>query len=131
MVFQKLPLHEAHSLGSTTSVESISIAPKTNIGVSNNPYIQFKVYDIPATVSLEDFCKSEPQAIERGGALIYVIDAKATPYDKACEYFKTAVVTMLQHIPKINLEVFIHKVDGDIFTKGDEYKLGKCGHVEP
>eukprot|EP00826_Nyctotherus_ovalis_P053161 TRINITY_DN6861_c0_g2_i6.p1 TRINITY_DN6861_c0_g2~~TRINITY_DN6861_c0_g2_i6.p1 ORF type:complete len:203 (+),score=69.67 TRINITY_DN6861_c0_g2_i6:111-719(+) len=115
VVFQKLPLHEAHSLGSSTSVEIINF--------TNNPYIQFKVYDIPSTIAFDEFCKPEHSAVQQCGALIYVIDAKATPYDKACASFNEAVVTLLKYVPKLNFEVFIHKVDGDTFTKGDEYKL--------
>lgn len=63
--------------------------------VANNPYMQFKVYDIPHHISLDDFCKSE-QAIQTCGAMIYVIDAKATPYDKACEHFKMCVATLMR-----------------------------------
>ena len=64
--------------------------------MSNNPYIQFKVHDIPASVSLDDFCKSDPSAIQRCGAMIYVIDAKATPFEKACDNFKQCVATLLR-----------------------------------
>jgi len=67
--------------------------------VTNNPYIQFKVHDIPTTIPLDDYCKQElvtMNGAERPGAIIYVIDAKATPYDKACEYFRTAVATFLR-----------------------------------
>jgi len=56
------------------------------------------VYDIPSTISFEEFCKPEHSAVQQCGALIYVIDAKATPYDKACAAFNESVVTLLKVI---------------------------------
>ena len=97
-MFQKLPLHEAHSLGSSTGVDVIShnTLLTFHLDVTNNPYIQYKVYDIPMAVPLDEFCKNHLDAMQRCGSLIYVIDAKATPYEKACEYFKFCVATILR-----------------------------------
>ena len=63
--------------------------------VANNPYIQFRVYDIPQCVNLDEFCKADP-AVKTCGAMIYIIDAKATPYDKACENFKYCASALMR-----------------------------------
>lgn len=80
-------------------------------GVSNNPYIQFKVYDIPNHIDLDDFCKKEAQAVQRCGSVVYIIDAKATPYEKACESFIALAAIMMKVSNSLLLIVLVFDQD--------------------
>eukprot|EP00588_Corethron_pennatum_P007101 CAMPEP_0194294874 /NCGR_PEP_ID=MMETSP0169-20130528/51931_1 /TAXON_ID=218684 /ORGANISM="Corethron pennatum, Strain L29A3" /LENGTH=433 /DNA_ID=CAMNT_0039043875 /DNA_START=15 /DNA_END=1319 /DNA_ORIENTATION=- len=54
-------------------------------------------------------------------ALIFVIDAQDEPYDHVLQRFTDTVARAVRHNPHISVEVFINKVDGELFLS-DEAK---------
>jgi Ras-related GTP-binding protein C/D len=54
-------------------------------------------------------------------SLIFVVDAQDEPYDHVLQSFTSAVTCALLVNPNINVEVFINKVDGELFLS-DESK---------
>jgi Ras-related GTP-binding protein C/D len=54
-------------------------------------------------------------------SLIFVMDAQDEPYDHVLQSFTNAVTRAIQLNPQITVEVFINKVDGELFTS-DESK---------
>lgn len=57
----------------------------------------------------------------RATALIFVLDAQDEPYDHVLQHFTKAVKRALSANPHIAIEVFINKVDGELFLS-DEAK---------
>ena len=54
-------------------------------------------------------------------SLIFVVDAQDEPYDHVLQSFTNAVTRALELNPNIVIEVFINKVDGELFLS-DESK---------
>ena len=48
-------------------------------------------------------------------SLIFVVDAQDEPYDHVLQSFTTAVTRAVSVNPNIAIEVFINKVDGELF----------------
>lgn len=63
------------------------------------------------------------------GALVFVIDAQDEPYTEALEKFHATVTRAYRANPHIHFEVFIHKVDGDLFLS-DEQKTECQADIE-
>ena len=83
--------------------------------------MDFQVWDFPAQVdynSLVDF----DSVFSEVGALLWVIDAQDEYFD-AIERLNSTIFYLQSKYPSINIEVFVHKVDGlsDDF-KGDIYR---------
>ena len=55
------------------------------------------------------------------GALIYVIDAQSQEYDTACLKLRDLIKQTSEVKPELNYEIFIHKIDSDLFNT-DEAK---------
>jgi Ras-related GTP-binding protein C/D len=53
--------------------------------------------------------------------LLFVVDAQDEPYDHVLQSFSNVVTRALSVNPQISIEVFIHKVDGELFLS-DESK---------
>ena len=56
------------------------------------------------------------------GALVFVIDAQDDPYTDSLEFLIATIQRAHEVNPKLSFDVFIHKVDGDLFL-GDDLKL--------
>jgi Ras-related GTP-binding protein C/D len=54
-------------------------------------------------------------------SLIFVVDAQDEPYDHVLQSFTTAVMAATRVNPQVSIEVFINKVDGELFLS-DESK---------
>jgi len=66
--------------------------------------------------------KTTPSSVFAGStSLIFVVDAQDEPYDHVLQSFTQAVTKALQVNPNIAVEVFINKVDGELFLS-DESK---------
>mmetsp|Transcript_18488 Transcript_18488/g.30134 ORF Transcript_18488/g.30134 Transcript_18488/m.30134 type:complete len:440 (+) Transcript_18488:34-1353(+) len=117
VVFQKMSPHETLFLESTTALSIKFIA--------NNPYVQFEVWDFPGDVDLADGVVFEDQVLSPDlifgncAALAYVIDAQDDPSTEALSKFHEIVTIARSVNQNMHFEVFIHKVDGDLFLSED------------
>lgn len=117
VVFQKMSPHETLFLESTNYLEIKHIA--------NNPFVQFEVWDFPGDLDLkeeiifEDHVLDLKQIFQGCVALVYVVDAQDDPSTDALGKLHELVECARELNENINYEVFIHKVDGDLFLSED------------
>jgi Ras-related GTP-binding protein C/D len=86
--------------------------------VDHTPLCRFTVWDFPGDYYGE---AEEENVFEGATSLIFVVDAQDEPYDHVLQSFTNAVTRALQLNPNIVIEVFINKVDGELFLS-DESK---------
>jgi Ras-related GTP-binding protein C/D len=87
--------------------------------VDHTPLCRFTIWDFPGDYYGEG---DDNDAIFEGStSLIFVVDAQDEPYDHVLQSFTTAVTRAVQVNPNIAVEVFINKVDGELFLS-DESK---------
>lgn len=85
--------------------------------VDHTPLCRFTVWDFPG-----DYYGEDQEAVFAGStSLIFVVDAQDEPYDHVLQSFTNAVTRALKTNPGIAVEVFINKVDGELFLS-DESK---------
>jgi Ras-related GTP-binding protein C/D len=113
--------HETFFLTPTTKVEPHLI--------DNNPYIQFTIKDYPGNYELRESSPSDVQAIKNCGTLIYVIDAQPQDYEGNCNKLRDIIKTCSQVNKNIQYEVFIHKIDSDLFLS-DEQKMDCLNEIQ-
>jgi Ras-related GTP-binding protein C/D len=95
--------------------------------VDHTPLCRFTIWDFPGDYyggeAAEGEEGEEGNVFEGGGAtsLIFVVDAQDEPYDHVLQSFTNAVTRALDRNPNIVIEVFINKVDGELFLS-DESK---------
>lgn len=111
VVFQKMPPHETLFLESTQKPDIKSIA--------HNMLLGFKVCDFPGNFF---FHEDVDHYFKNCGALVFVIDAQDEPYHETLQYAKRLITRVYNISPKTYFEIFIHKVDGDLFLS-DEHKM--------
>jgi Ras-related GTP-binding protein C/D len=116
VVFQKMSPHETlFRLEATQGLERAL--------VDHTPLCRFVVFDYPGDYYGEDdpdiFRSSHPDTGRT--SLIFVVDAQDEPYDHVLQSFTTVVTRALAVNPNIAVEVFINKVDGELFLS-DESK---------
>ena len=91
--------------------------------VDHTPLCRFVVEDFPGDYYGED----NPDIFSNKGgdmgrtSLIFVVDAQDEPYDHVLQSFTSAITRALEVNPNIAVEVFINKVDGELFLS-DESK---------
>lgn len=108
MVFQKLAPHETFFLLPSAQVETQQIMTNDNI--------YFNTVDFPGNYVLKSDLQRQ---ISQCGALIYVIDAQHQEYESACIKLRDLIKQTSEVKPNLNYEVFIHKVDSDMFMTDD------------
>ncbi|KAF5623974.1 Gtr1 G domain protein [Fusarium sp. NRRL 25303] len=109
VVFHKLPPNETLFLESTARIQKDSMAS----------FMDFQVWDFPGQIDVFENPGFDIEAIfSEIGALIWVIDAQ-DDYLEAVMRLNTTILFLQRTYPNINIEVFIHKVDG----LSDDYKL--------
>ncbi|KAM3514898.1 hypothetical protein MY11210_001503 [Beauveria gryllotalpidicola] len=109
VVFHKLPPNETLFLESTARIQKDSMAS----------FMEFQVWDFPGQIDVFETPNFDMEAIfGEIGALIWVIDAQ-DDYLEAVARLNTTILALQGSYPNINIEVFIHKVDG----LSDDYKL--------
>ncbi|KAH7160057.1 Gtr1/RagA G protein conserved region-domain-containing protein [Dactylonectria estremocensis] len=109
VVFHKLPPNETLFLESTARIQKDSMAS----------FMDFQVWDFPGQIDIFENPGFDMEAIfGEIGALIWVIDAQ-DDYLEAVMRLNTTILSLQRTYPNINIEVFIHKVDG----LSDDYKL--------
>lgn len=125
VVFQKMSPHETlFRLEATQGLEKSL--------VDHTPLCRFTIWDFPG----DYYGEGEEEDDETGAvvagvnstaifegstSLIFVVDAQDEPFDHVLQSFTTAVTRALQVNPNIAVEVFINKVDGELFLS-DESK---------
>ncbi len=91
--------------------------------VDHTPLCRFTIWDFPGDDYGEDGDASSifgnPHASMT--SMIFVMDAQDEPYDHVLQSFISAVTRALEVNPNISIEVFINKVDGELFLS-DESK---------
>ncbi|KAI9753512.1 MAG: hypothetical protein M4579_005109 [Chaenotheca gracillima] len=107
VVFHKMPPTETLFLESTTRIQRESL----------HSFMDFTVLDVPGQLSFDDPTFDWDDLFGETGALIWVIDAQ-DEYLDAIYRLNNTILNLQQQYPSINVEVFIHKVDG----LSDEYK---------
>ncbi len=84
--------------------------------IKTNDNIYFNIVDFPGNYVFKNDLKRQ---IEHCGALIYVIDAQSSDYETACVRLRDLIKQTSDIKPDLNYEVFIHKVDSDMFMTDD------------
>jgi len=85
--------------------------------VDHTPLCRFTIWDFPG-----DYYGDDPLTFYGAGvSLIFVMDAQDEPYDHVLQSFTNAVTRALESNPHVTIEVFINKVDGELFLS-DETK---------
>jgi len=117
VVFQKMSPHETlFRLEATQQLERAV--------VDHTPLCRFTVWDFPGDYYGGEDDEINNSVFEGEGAptsLIFVVDAQDEPYDHVLQSFTNAVTRALKLNPNIVIEVFINKVDGELFLS-DESK---------
>jgi Ras-related GTP-binding protein C/D len=83
--------------------------------VDHTPLCRFTIWDFPGDYYGED------EVFTGTTSLIFVMDAQDEPYDHVLQSFTNAVTRAVQVNPQITIEIFINKVDGELFLS-DESK---------
>jgi len=120
VVFQKMAPHETLFVQPTQSLDIKFVA--------NNAFVQFQIWDFPGYFDLEhdtlmygdEQLTNEMVLGQEQTAIIFVIDAQDEPYQEALQYLVHTFHTACRYNPNINFEVFIHKVDGDLFLTDEQ-----------
>lgn len=84
----------------------------------HSSFMDFQVWDFPGQVDFLDPSFDLDAIFGEIGALIWVIDAQ-DEYLEAINRLNSTILNLQPTYPNINIEVFIHKVDG----LSDDYKL--------
>ena len=111
VVFQKMSPHETFFLPPTSRVDLIRVA--------NNPNIQFNIKDFPGKTVFNAEDPNDKATLKNCGALIFVIDAQLGEIEEACAQFREIIIQASKVNKLIFYEVFIHKVDTDLFASED------------
>lgn len=101
VVFHKMPPNETLFLESTTRIQKDSI----------HSFMDFQVWDFPGQLEYLEPSFDLEDIFGSLGALVWVIDAQDDYLDSVARLNRT-ILTVQQYYPGINIEVFIHKVDG-------------------
>lgn len=108
VVFHKMPPNETLFLESTARIQKDSM----------HSFMDFQVWDFPGQVDFMDPSFDLDAIFGEIGALIWVIDAQ-DDYLEAINRLNSTILNLQPSYPNVNVEVFIHKVDG----LSDDYKL--------
>ncbi|KAL4970296.1 GTR/RAG family Ras-related GTP-binding protein [Aspergillus stella-maris] len=107
VVFHKMPPNETLFLESTTRIQRDSV----------HSFMDFQVWDFPGQLEYHDPSFDLEEIFGSNGALVWVIDAQ-DDYMESVTRLNRTILSVQQYCPNINIEVFIHKVDG----LSDEYR---------
>lgn len=108
VVFSKMSPHE--TLFRLEATQGLQLT-----AVDHTPLCRFTIWDFPGDYYgyTQVFCGTT--------SLIFVMDAQDEPYDHVLQSFTNAVTRAVKVNPQITIEVFINKVDGELFLS-DESK---------
>lgn len=115
VVFHKMSPHETLFLESTLNVDIHYIA--------NNNFVKFQTWDFGGDLNLQNDITymgrniSPETLIKNCSTMVYVIDAQEEEYEEALPKLVETISLAHSLNPKINFEVFLHKVDGDFMSE--------------
>ncbi|EED91479.1 predicted protein [Thalassiosira pseudonana CCMP1335] len=113
VVFHKMSPHETlFRLEATQRLERAV--------VDHTPLCRFTIWDFPG----DEFGMMGGEGgiiFSKATAIIFVLDAQDEPYDHVLQSFTDTVTRAVRANPTIAVEVFVHKVDGELFLS-DEAK---------
>lgn len=115
MIFQKMSPHETLFLESTNNVDINNYA--------SNRLVQFQAWDFGGDLNLfsDIYYQGQPISIDtifkKSNTLVYVIDAQEDDYEDALPKLAETISIAYTANPKLNFEVFLHKVDGDFMSE--------------
>ena len=89
------------------------------LAINNNQNIQFNIKDFPGTKELSAADPGDVAALKQCGSLIYVIDAHEQDKDFSCNKLFEIIKVAHKISPEITFQVFIHKVDSDMFMQDE------------
>lgn len=128
VVFHKMSPHETLFRLEATQLLERAV-------VDHTPLCRFTIFDFPG----DQYQQKDAEKMGEGGstqsasnatsdeifanatALIFVLDAQDEPYDHVLQSFTDTVTRAVRANPSIAIEVFVHKVDGELFLS-DEAK---------
>ncbi|KAI9730081.1 MAG: hypothetical protein M1834_006073 [Cirrosporium novae-zelandiae] len=108
VVFHKMPPTETLFLESTARIQKDSM----------HSFMDFQVWDFPGQLNYLDPVYDIDSIFGEIGALIWVIDAQ-DEYFHAISRCVSTIIDLQQSYPAINIEIFVHKVDG----LSEDYRL--------
>ena len=127
VVFHKMPPTETLFIESTTRITKNPIQYVFLIlftggqllnYLGGRSFMDFQVWDFPGQIDFFDATFDFENIFGEQGALIWVIDAQ-DDYLESLGRLHATIIQIQRHYPCINVEVFIHKVDG----LSDDYKI--------
>lgn len=89
--------------------------------VDHTPLCRFTIWDFPGDYYGDESKQIEDDVFGGTTSLVFVMDAQDEPYDHVLQSFTNAVKRAIRVNPNITIEVFINKVDGELFMS-DESK---------
>eukprot|EP00752_Nemacystus_decipiens_P009420 g8423.t1 len=114
VVFQKMSPHETMFLGATQNLDIKYVA--------NNDYAQFQIWDFPGDYDtssdklMYNGASVDEGSIFRGVAvLVLVVDGQDEPVEEPLGGLLGIIKKAYAVNPKLAFEVFIHKIDGDLY----------------
>ncbi|KAF2843533.1 ras-related GTP-binding protein-like protein C [Patellaria atrata CBS 101060] len=108
VVFHKLPPAETLYIETTIRVKKESM----------HSFMDFQIWDFPGHLDYFDPAFDVDKIFDEIGALIWVIDAQ-DEYLDAINRLNATILNLQNSYPNINIEVFVHKVDG----LSEDYKM--------
>eukprot|EP00948_MAST-09A_sp_MAST-9A-sp1_P001735 g1735.t1 len=96
--------------------------------VANNAFLSFQIWDFPGDFEVTDTVEyggvalTDEQIFGAAVALVFVLDAQDEPYSEALAKLHATVVRASKVNPDISFEIFVHKVDGELFLS-EEHKI--------
>ena len=104
----------------TTPTTTTTSSPNDN-NINNNNTSTSPHHHPPSSSGQEeeDNQNSDAYIFGRATALIFVIDAQDEPYDHVLQNFTETVTRAIRANPHLAMEVFINKVDGELFLSDD------------
>ena len=110
---QQQSLHHP-TLGTKLNHNTTANRNNVNSDTASNPN---DVKDVDTTTNNNN--DGDAYIFGRATALIFVIDAQDEPYDNVLQNFTETVSRAIRANPHIAIEVFINKVDGELFLSDD------------
>lgn len=111
VIFQRLPAIETNLLEPTTHPEEQRI--------SDNLKINIKLIDFPGGFDICSMGSQERKYVETCRTVLYIIDAQDPPFNKSLSKILTLFTEIHSINPSCHFEVFIHKIDGDMYANED------------
>ena len=116
------------------SVQKALFISQQVLDIKHSALLQFLVLDIPGKLltredgvdQILEHLREPPGAASASSAsrasLVYVIDAQEDPFDEAIAHGKRLITSLLEKFPKTEVEIFVHKSDGEMIADDEGNK---------